>query len=226
MAGCVWSGGETPTLKGIVMPETFVLSGSAVGIKKKRDHYMGPEEVKSGDAIIFLTSSGAHANGYTLMREIGDRLPQRYLTPMPNGRTYGDALLEPTPIYCAFVEICIEAKINLHYAVNVTGHGWRKLMRSPKHLTYVIETMPLVPPVLEFVCKQGPVDDEEAYGTFNMGAGFALYVSQDDVKWVMDLAKGLKPFSAMYAGHVKGGKRRVVIKPKGIMYEAESLNIR
>src|SRR5689334_13395526 len=87
-SGAVWGGGETPALKGIVNPETIVLAGSAIGrISPKSNRITG--DVKDGDAIVMLASTGVHTNGLTLCRALADRLPQGYLTPIGDGRPYG-----------------------------------------------------------------------------------------------------------------------------------------
>ncbi len=225
MAGCVWGLGETPVLKDVIFPETFVLSGSVSGIRKIV-HSMNPSLIRSGDSIVFLESSGIEANGLTLAREIAKKLPDGYLTPLPDGRLYGDVLLEPAHIYCMFVEACLDAGIDIHYAVNITGHGWRKLMRATQPFAYVVEAVPKVPVVLEFIQKNGPVDDKEAYGTFNMGAGFALYVPEPEVAKIMKLSKAFD-FGAVYGGHIqKSDERKVIIKPKDIEYLGATLGVR
>src|SRR6187431_2120746 len=114
-AGAVWGGGETPTLKGIVTPDTIVLAGSAIGkIAPKSQRITG--EVKDGDAIIFLASTGVQTNGLSLCRLIADKLPQGYQTPIGHGdkRTYGEALLAPSVIYVKFVAACQKAGIKLN----------------------------------------------------------------------------------------------------------------
>src|SRR5580658_5745695 len=104
-AGAVWGGGETPALKGIVDPKTIVLAGSAIGrIRPKSNRILG--DLVDGDAIILLASTGVHTNGLTLCRELSQRLPQGYLTPMEDGRTYGEALLDPSVIYVPFIAEC------------------------------------------------------------------------------------------------------------------------
>src|ERR1700691_4799525 len=88
-AGAVWGGGETPALKGIVDPKTIVLAGSAIGrIRPKNLRITG--NVRDGDAIILLASSGVQTNGLTLCRAIADHLPDGYLTKMSDGRTFGE----------------------------------------------------------------------------------------------------------------------------------------
>src|SRR4051812_29407653 len=124
-SNAVWGGGETPALKGIVNPDTIVLAGSAIGHIKPKNHRI-TGNVEPGDAIVLLASTGVQTNGLTLCRALADRLPEGYLTQMPDGRTYGAALLDASAIYVKFVAACQDAGIDLHYAAHVTGHGWRK----------------------------------------------------------------------------------------------------
>ena len=124
------------------------------------------------------------------------------------------------------IEDCLNRGVDIHYAVNITGHGWRKLMRASGTFAYVVERLPTPQPVFEFIQSVGGVDDAEAYGNFNMGAGFAVYVPESDVATVLDVAKGC-PFGAFRAGHVENSAtRRVVITPKGLEYSADALQVR
>jgi phosphoribosylformylglycinamidine cyclo-ligase len=153
-------------------------------------------------------------------------LPEGFLTKLSDGRFYGEALLDPTVIYVPVVEDCFKEGVDLHYAVNITGHGWRKLMRPPQPFSYIIEQIPVPHPVFSFIKEQGPVDDKEAYGTLNMGAGFALYISERDVEKTLVIAKRLG-ISALRAGWIESSQeRRVVIKPLGLEYLGSTLGIR
>ena len=76
--------------------------------------------------------------------------------------------------------------VDIHYAVNITGHGWRKLMRAPAPFAYVIDRLPAPHPVFEFIQAHGDIDDAEAFGNFNMGAGFAIYVPAGDAETVLE----------------------------------------
>ena len=229
LSRCTWGGGETPTLKGIINPETVVLSGSAIGLVKPKERLI-KSNIQHGDAIIMLGSSGIHANGLTMARSIADKLPDGYLTKLSDGRTYGETLLDPTNIYVGFVEDCLKRGVNIHYAVNITGHGWRKLMRSNEPFAYVINDLPTQQPIFDFLQQHGPVDDVEAYGNFNMGAGFALYVPDEDVKKVWDLTYSYstpRPFEVHIAGRIeRSDTKKVVIKPEGIEYSADTLAVR
>ena len=225
LARCAWGGGETPTLKGVVVPGTFVLSGSAIGIIKPKERLIWPDKIRHGDVILIAESSGIHANGLTLARKIADGLPEGYLTKLSDGRTYGDALLDPTHIYVGLVEDCLNAGVDIHYAVNITGHGWRKLMRAPQSFTYVIDELPRQHPIFSFIQKHGPVDDREAYGNLNMGAGFALIVPESDVAQVLDLAT-IGPHVCV-AGHVeKSDTKKVIVEPVGLEYAGDTLAVR
>lgn len=225
-AQAVWGGGETPTLRGIVDPKTIVLAGSALGrISPKSDRITG--ELRDGDAIVLLASSGVQTNGLTLCRRIAERLPEGYLTLMDDGRTYGEALLDPSVIYVKFVAACRRANLRLRYAAHITGHGWRKLMRLSQPFVYRMTDVRPPLPIFNFLMRAGPIDLREAYGTFNMGAGFAAYVAPDDAERCVKLAIE-EGYNAWNAGTVQkqGDRKAVEIVPLGITFEGDTLNVR
>jgi len=222
----VWGGGETPTLRGIVNPETIVLAGSAIGrIRPKSLRIRG--DVREGDSIVLLASSGVHTNGLTLCRALADRLPKGYLTPIGDGRTYGEALLDPSVIYVRYVAALQAAGVRLHYAAHITGHGWRKLMRLHEPFVYRMTSVPTPPAVLRFIAEVGPVDLREAYATFNMGAGFAVYVDPADTEGCLALARAAG-YDAWVGGTVlkQGTRKAVEIPGLGITFEGETLRVR
>lgn len=230
LANAAWSGGETPTLKDIIMPGTEVLSGSAMGIVYPKSSLI-TGNIQPGDVIVLLGSSGIHANGLTMARRIATNLPEGYLTKLDDGRTYGETLLDPTIIYVRFVKALLDAGVRIHYAVNITGHGWRKLMRLPQPFVYVIEHLPKQLPIFDFLQQHGPLDDREAYGNLNMGAGFALYVPEADWSKVQEVfdrriqSHGVD--SVLLAGYIEqSDTKRVVILPKHLEYSAETLAVR
>jgi phosphoribosylformylglycinamidine cyclo-ligase len=226
LSDAVWGGGETPTLKGIVSPDTIVLAGSAIGrIRPKALRITS--DVRDGDRVILLASSGVHTNGLTLCRALADRLPQGYLTPIDDGRTYGEALLDPSVIYVRYVAALQRAGIRPHYAAHITGHGWRKLMRLHEPFVYVMTIVPDPPPVFGFVVRAGGVELREAYATFNMGAGFAVYVDPADAARCVDLARE-GGYDAWVGGTVvrQGGRKAVEIPSLGITFEGETLRVR
>ncbi|MGF1634657.1 MAG: AIR synthase related protein [Phycisphaerae bacterium] len=223
-SGCVWGGGETPALSGIVVPGAIVLAGSAMGEIRPKEARI-PGDVKPGDAIVFLASTGVQTNGLTLCRKIAGQMPEGYQTPLPDGRTYGQHLLEPSAIYADFVAGCRQAGVRLKYLVHMTGHGWRKLMRLPDELTYEITAVQTPPEVFAFIEQHGPVEQREMYATFNMGVGFAAMVPEDQVAGVLRVATAAG-HKAWRAGVVKQGEKCVAIKPLGITFGAKDLQLR
>lgn len=220
-----WGGGETPALAGIVADGRVDLAASCTGIISPKTRLSVGDKLGAGDAIVLLASSGIHANGLSLARKLAERLPKGYLTDIGNGETYGEALLAPTVLYSPVTEALAAAGIIPHYAANVTGHGWRKLLRHPKQLTYRITQVPEVTPVLAFLQRECQLDDQEAYGTLNMGAGFALYVAASDAQRVVEISQGLG-IPAIIAGKVEDGPKQVVIEPLNVVYGADELQLR
>ena len=220
-----WIGGETPILSGVVNPKTVDLSGSSLGVIEPHTRLTLGEKLQAGDAVILFSSNGIHANGLTLARKLADQLPQGYETKLPSGKSYGESLLEPSTIYARLVKDMFDNNIDLHYMVHITGHGWRKLMRNKKDFSYRMTEVPPVPDVLKFVQEQAGFSDEEAYATFNMGAGFAIFVSQNDVEKVQKISNkhAIKSYNA---GVVEKGPKQVIIEPKNIIFKADSLNLR
>lgn len=226
LAGCVWGNGETAALKDLIPLGMADLAGATVGLIMDKSQLIDPKNIRHDDAIVFIESSGIHANGLTMAREIAGKLSDGYLTKLDDGRMYGETLLDPTHIYVGLVEDCIKKGVSIHYAVNITGHGWRKLMRAPQLFTYIIDDLPWQQPIFKFLQKYGPIDDREAYGNLNMGAGFALYVPEDDVDLVLQIAISHE-FRALCAGYIKRSKKKkVVIKPLGLEYKGETLGVR
>jgi phosphoribosylformylglycinamidine cyclo-ligase len=227
-AGAVWGGGETPTLRGIVEAPGIVLAGSAIGrISPKALRVMG--NVKEGDAIIFLASTGVQTNGLSLCRLIAEELPHGYQTPIGHGdlRTYGEALLTASAIYVDFVVKCQQTGVKLNYLAHVTGHGWRKLMRLEEPFVYEINTPRETPAIFKFLMEAGPISLREAYSTFNMGVGFAAYVSPSEVEGTLAAAKA-SGHEAWVAGQVKkAGRRKAVVIPSlGLAFESDSMQLR
>jgi phosphoribosylformylglycinamidine cyclo-ligase len=225
-SGAAWGGGETQVLKGMVHPETCILGGSATGrIAPKSNRITG--DIHDGDVILCLGSSGVQTNGLTLCRALADRMPEGYRTKLADDRSYGEALLDASVIYVKFVAGCQQAGIPLHYAVHMTGHGWRKLMRLDERFVYHIDTLPTPQPVFDLIRTAAELDQAEMYGTYNMGVGFAVYVAPDDAERCLRIARDTG-YDAWRAGVVRkeGDRKAVVLEPLGVTYDAESLKIR
>ena len=224
-SGAVWGGGETPVLSKIINEDTIDLAGSCFGIINPKKNLCLGEKLQVGDRIILFKSSGIHANGLTLARKIAESLPEGYLTKIKGEKTYGELLLTPTIIYAKLIESLLKNNIDIHYMVNITGHGWRKLMRHSKFLTYRITNLPPVPEILKFIVKQGKLNDKEAYGNLNMGTGYAIFVPEKDVNRVLKFS-AVHKIKAYDCGRVEKGEKKVIIEPKNIIFEKQSLQVR
>jgi phosphoribosylformylglycinamidine cyclo-ligase len=222
-AGATWGGGESPSLSGLVSPDEIELAGSAVGIVADGRPILGAE-LSDGDEIVLVDSSGLHANGASLARRIATELPGGYDFELGSGTTFGQALLTPSLIYVPLVRALLDAKVAVHYLSHITGHGFLKLMRPRAPFTYRIDALPDVPEVLSLLVRRAGMSAAEAYRTFNMGAGFAVYCAAGQGERVASLAAdcGLR---AHVAGHVLAGARRVVLSPLDVTFESDALDL-
>ncbi len=221
----VWGGGETQSLSGVVAEKALEFAGSSFGIVPSKKRLIQGSNIIAGDSIVLIESSGVHANGISLIREIAESLENCYHTVLKNGVELGEAVLQPTHIYAKLVGALLDADIDIHYLSNITGHGWRKLMRAEVDFTYEISYVPPVHEIFNFIQQESGNDIKEMYGNYNMGAGYAVYLPKEFAQKVIDIADsiGLKAWDA---GEVKDGPKQVVISPLNITYEGESLEVR
>ncbi len=223
-AGAVWGGGESPMLGGLVEAAEIDLAGCGVGlIPPGRDALLG-SGLRAGDEIVLIASTGLHANGASLARQAALRCGG-LTTRLPDGRTFGDALLAPGAIYAALLDRLYSEQVPVSYLCHVTGHGLRKLMRANRELTYRVTSLPPVPPVLEFITGVLGLSAAQAYGTFNMGAGFAVFCPPGEGGRVVSAARGTG-HAAWVSGGVEDGPRRVILEPAGVEFGGEQLRLR
>ena len=221
----VWGGGETQSLPGVVADNALEFAGSAFGVIQSEKHLIQGKNLQAGDAIILIESSGVHANGISLIREIADQLPEGYQTPMADGMLLGEAALTPTHIYAELVSALQSANLDVHYVSNITGHGWRKLMRATEKFRYVLTDVPPVPEIFNFISVHAQNDTRAMYGNYNMGAGYAVYLPADQADEVKKIAKQCG-FQSWVAGTVESGPKQVEIKPLNITFAGDSLGVR
>lgn len=221
-----WFGGETPGLKGMVYPEAAIISGTAIGRIGHEDRYIRGTDVEEGDRIFMLPSSGIHANGLTDARDLAGRLPDGYDTKLSDGSKFGETLLTPTHLYVDFVQAALFEGIQIKRLENMTGHGWRKIMRGPGDFTYrMTRTAPKMP-IFDFLQEQYGVSDEEMYRIYNMGAGFAAYVRPEYVQPLSDIASDLGFAGSWEAGEVEAGPKQVIIEPLDLVLKGTTLAVR
>lgn len=225
LADASWGGGETPTLKGIVVPGTIDLGGSAVGIITSDKRLILDKKLKSGDRILFLKSNGINTNGLSLARAVADKLENSYSTKMNDGSSYGEGILTKTNIYAKLIQDLLDAKVDIHYISNITGHGLRKVMRSQRNFTYIIEKTFEPQEIFLFIQKNANLDDYEMYGTYNMGQDYAIFLPKEDMQKALEIVEK-NGFEGIDAGFIEEGERQVIIKTKNITFKGETLNLR
>ncbi len=176
-AGVAVIGGETAVVPDLLSSQTgggMDLVGISAGICSKDDLVLG-DEIRNGDAIIGVASSGIHSNGLTLARKILLRRHSLREKVSELGRSVGEELLEPTRIY---VKPVLEAlkKTEIHGLAHITGGSFTKLNRvlSEAKLGAFLEKFPQIPPVFSLIQKEGHVRTDEMYRTFNMGIGLVI----------------------------------------------------
>jgi phosphoribosylformylglycinamidine cyclo-ligase len=225
-AGAAWGGGESPMLSGLIAPDEIDLAASAIGTVPPGTPapWLGTE-LGPGDEIVLVASTGMHTNGASLARAVAARLADGWAHKLPGGRALGDAVLDESAIYVDLVERLLAERVPVTYVSHITGHGLRKLMRPQRELAYRIDRLPQVPEVLSFLADAGSMTPRDAYGTFNMGAGLAVYCRRGSGESVVEAA-GATGHAAIVAGVVEEGARKVVLGPVGIEFAAHELNLR
>lgn len=225
LAGASWGGGETATMKQIVVPGTSEFAGSAIGVISSQKNLITDKKLTTGDRLLFLKSNGVNANGISLTRAIAKKLPKGYATNLSNGILYGEALLTKTNIYAKLVQDLLDNNIDIHYISNITGHGMRKVMRARGNFRYIIEHLFDPQEIFLFIQKYANLSDTEIYQTYNMGQDYVLFLPEKHVKKAQAIIKKNK-FESLEAGYIEKGKREVIISPKHITYHGDTLDLR
>lgn len=205
-------GGETAILPSIV--NGFDLAGTVLAFVKK-DRIISGANIKPGDVLVGVSSSGIHSNGYTLARKALAQSGKSYQDKLPDGRTIGEALLEPTRIYVRAVLDMIEALPQgaVHGIAHITGSGLLNVPRLNKNVRYVLDAPLAVPEILKAVQEWGAVANDEMYRTFNMGMGLCVIVAPEHAD---EAARVLSNhFPSQRVGRVESGKG-ISLPTKGV----------
>ena len=182
LAGAALVGGETAEMPGLYHGSDYDLAGFCVGIVEK-DHIIHGQNVKPGDVLLGLASSGVHSNGYSLVRKILEVTNSDLQQPFANS-TLGETLLLPTRIYVpSLLKLC--QQLPVHALAHITGGGLvENLPRVlPKHCKAVIDRQRwTMPEIFQWLQQQGNVKDAEMLRTFNCGIGMVVCVAPDQVE--------------------------------------------
>ena len=215
--GCLQSdaaliGGETAEHPGLMPEEEYDLAGFAVGIVDEKDMITG-QDLKAGDVLIGVASSGVHSNGFSLVRKIFEMTKESLDTYYDElGKTLGEALLTPTRIYVKAMKSMKDAGVKA--CSHITGGGfYENIPRMLKDDTVAViekNSYP-IPPIFTLMAKKGNVDEQMMYNTYNMGLGLVIAVdpAQADAAIAAIEAAGEKAYRV---GSIEAGEKGVILK--------------
>ena len=191
LAGCALIGGETAEMPSMYPPGEYDLAGFCVGAVEKRALIDGTR-IQSGDAIIGIASSGAHSNGYSLIRRIVERAGNPFDLDL-GGITLADALMAPTTIYVKPI-LKLMQQLPINGMAHITGGGLREniIRVVPETLAIDLDSSAWkVPSVFEWLQREGRVEQQEMWRTFNCGIGYVLIVAHDQAGATLDALETL-----------------------------------
>ena len=215
-AGCEQSnaaliGGETAEMPGFYPEDEYDLAGFAVGVVDEKDLITG-KELKDGDVLVGMASSGVHSNGFSLVRKVFDMTKESLDTYYDElGKTLGEALIAPTKIYVKALRSVKEAGVRIKGCSHITGGGfYENVPRMLKDgVCAVIEkdSYP-IPPIFTLMAKKGEIDEKMMYNTYNMGIGMVMAVDAADEEKTMEAVKaaGETPY---VIGRIEAGDKDV-----------------
>ena len=186
---CALIGGETAEHPGLMPEDEYDLAGFAVGVVDRKDIITG-ENLKDGDIIIGMASSGVHSNGFSLVRKIFKMDAETLNTYHEElGKTLGEALIAPTRIYVKALKAVKEAGVTVKACSHITGGGFQenvpRMLPAGKHA--VIEKNSYeVPAIFKMMAREGQVEEDMMYNTYNMGIGMMVCVDPADVDKTME----------------------------------------
>lgn len=206
-------GGETAEMPGFYPVDEYDLAGFAVGIVDEKDIISG-KDVKAGDTLIGIASSGVHSNGFSLVRKVFEMTKESLDTYYDElGKTLGEALLAPTKIYVKALRSVREAGVRIKACSHITGGGfYENIPRMlPEGIRAVVEKNSYeVPSIFKLLQKTGDIAEEMMYNTYNMGIGMMIAVDEADVDKTLAAlqAAGEK---AYVVGHTEAGEKGVTL---------------
>ena len=210
-SGCALIGGETAEHPGLMAEDDYDLAGFTVGVCDKKDLITG-ENIKAGDKLIGIASSGVHSNGFSLVRKVftmNEENLNRYVESL--GTTLGEALLTPTRIYVKALKAVKESGVTVKGCSHITGGGfYENIPRMlPENARAVVKLDSFkVLPIFNLIQTSGKIKDEMMYNTFNMGLGMVLAVDEADVnKTIEALSKAGE--TCYVIGEVVAGEKGV-----------------
>ena len=212
-SGCALIGGETAEHPGLMPEDEYDLAGFTVGVVDKKDIITG-ENLKAGDVLIGMASTGVHSNGFSLVRKIFKMDKETLNTYHEElGKTLGEALLAPTRIYVKALKNVKEAGVRVKACSHITGGGFYenvpRILPEGKHAVIKKDSYE-VPAIFKMMEREGNVEEHMMYNTYNMGIGMIVAVDPADVEKTMEAmrAAGDTPY---VIGEIKDGEKGVTL---------------
>lgn len=206
-------GGETAEMPGFYPEDEYDLAGFAVGIVDQKDLITG-QNIKPGDALVGIASSGVHSNGFSLVRKVFDMTKESLDTYYDElGKTLGEALLAPTKIYVKALRSVKEAGVTIKGCSHITGGGfYENIPRMlPDGVRAVVKKDSYdVPAIFRLMAKKGNIEEEMMYNTYNMGIGMMLAIDCADVDKTIAALKAAGE-DAYLVGQVEAGDKGVTL---------------
>lgn len=212
-SGCALVGGETAEHPGLMPEDEYDLAGFAVGVVERKDIIDG-KDLKDGDVLIGMASTGVHSNGFSLVRKIFNMDKETLNTYHEElGKTLGEALLTPTRIYVKAMKSIKDAGVRVKACSHITGGGFYenipRMLPEGKHAVIEKNSYP-IPPIFTMMAREGNVAEEMMYNTYNMGLGMIVAVDPADVDKAMEAIKatGDVPY---VVGKITDGEKGVTL---------------
>ena len=212
-SGCALIGGETAEHPGLMPEDEYDLAGFTVGVVDKKDIITG-ENLKAGDVLIGMASTGVHSNGFSLVRKIFKMDKETLNTYHEElGKTLGEALLAPTRIYVKALKNVKEAGVRVKACSHITGGGFYenvpRMLPEGKHAVIKKDSYE-VPAIFKMMEREGNVEEHMMYNTYNMGIGMIVAVDPADVEKTMEAMRAAGDTSYVL-GEIKDGEKGVTL---------------
>ena len=206
-------GGETAEMPGFYPEDEYDMAGFAVGIVDEKDLITG-KDLKAGDILIGMASSGVHSNGFSLVRNVFNIKREALDTYYDSlGKTLGEALLVPTKIYVKALRSIKEAGVTIKACSHITGGGFYenvpRMLKDDTRAVIQKDSYP-IPPIFNMLSVDGEIEEQMMYNTFNMGLGMIMAVDEADVDKTMEAIKaaGEDPY---VVGRIEAGEKGVTL---------------
>ncbi|WP_270666353.1 phosphoribosylformylglycinamidine cyclo-ligase [Faecalimonas umbilicata] len=206
-------GGETAEMPGFYPEDEYDLAGFAVGVVDEKDLITG-KELKDGDVLIGIASSGVHSNGFSLVRKVF-KMDKDTLDIYHEelGTTLGEALIAPTKIYVKALRGIKESGVKIKGCSHITGGGFYenipRMLCDGVRAVVEKDSYP-VPPIFRMLAREGEIAEEMMYNTYNMGLGMIVAVDKDDVEKTVAAIKAAGE-DAYVVGHIEAGEKGVTL---------------